>query len=189
MANRLEQNTAEAIELLQQMNAFSTQIETASAIVAESLRLDGRMLACGNGGSSSEAGHLTTELVVRYKKDRKAYGAICLNTNGGDLTAIGNDYSFEQVFERQVEAYGRKGDCLIVFTSSGQSQNILLALRQAKAQGLKTIAFLGKDGGFCMNEADCTICVPHFETARVQEAHLLLLHTLCDLVEAELGHA
>ncbi len=184
----LEQNTREAAELLGQLDAFSSTIEAAANDVAVTLRSGGRLLACGNGGSAAEAGHLTTELVVRYKKDRQAYAALCLNAHGGDLTAIGNDYSFEQVFERQIEAFGHAGDFLVVFTSSGQSQNILLALEKAKELGLSTLAFLGKSGGACLGKATHEILIPSMNCARIQEAHLLLLHTLCDLVEQKLGH-
>lgn len=184
----LKQNTQEAAELLVQLGTFSDTINQAAGDVADTLRSGGRLLACGNGGSAAEAAHLTTELVVRYKNDRRAYAAVCLNSHGGDLTAIGNDYDFERVFERQVEAFGRAGDCLVVLSSSGQSKNILLALRQAKAQGMKTIAFLGKDGGVCSGKANHEMRVSCASTARIQEAHLLLLHTLCDLVETKLGH-
>ena len=184
----LNHNTQEAAELLQQLKAFSDTTENAADDIANTLCSGGRLLACGNGGSAAEAAHLTTELVVRYRNDRPAYAALCLNVHGGDLTAIGNDYEFQQVFERQVEAFGRTGDCLVVFSSSGQSKNILLALEKAKALGLKTIALLGKDGGVCSGKADHEICVSCTSTARIQEAHLLLLHTLCDLVETKLGH-
>jgi|TARA_B110000037_G_scaffold220308_1_gene287631 phosphoheptose isomerase len=184
----LKQNTQESAELLKRLITFSETIENAADNVANTLRSGGRLLACGNGGSAAEAAHLTTELVVRYKNDRRAYAALCLNAHGGDLTAIGNDYEFDRVFERQVEAFGRPADCLVVFSSSGQSKNILLALEQAKALGLKTIALLGKDGGICSGKADHEMRVSGASTARIQEAHLLLLHTLCDLVEKKLGH-
>ena len=184
----LNHNTQEAAKLLQQLNAFSGTTEKAAADIANTLCSGGRLLACGNGGSAAEAAHLTTELVVRYKNDRPAFAALCLNVHGGDLTAISNDYEFDRIFERQVEAFGRMGDCLTVFSSSGQSKNIFLALEKAKTLGLKTIALLGKDGGVCSGKADHEICVSSKSTARIQEVHLLLLHTLCDLVETKLGH-
>ena len=116
----LNHNTQEAAELLQQLKAFSDTTENAADDIANTLCSGGRLLACGNGGSAAEAAHLTTELVVRYRNDRPAYAALCLNVHGGDLTAIGNDYEFQQVFERQVEAFGRTGDCLVVFSSLGR---------------------------------------------------------------------
>lgn len=189
MQSQLQQNLAESAATLETLSQFDATIEAAATALANVLRQGGRLLTCGNGGSASEAGHLSTELVVRYKKDRQAYAAICLNANGGDLTAIGNDYDFTKVFERQVEAFGKPGDFLVAFSSSGNSKNIHLALEKAKELGLQSLALLGKDGGICNHLADYTICIPGTTTARIQEAHLLFLHTLCDLVEARLGHA
>jgi D-sedoheptulose 7-phosphate isomerase len=145
-----------------------------------------KLLACGNGGSAADASHLTTEFVCRYNKDRRPYAAISLATHGGDLTAIGNDYDFQDIFSRQVEAFGRPGDVLMAFTTSGRSENVRRAIVAAKKQGLLTVAFLGKDGGVCTGLADIEFLVRSTTTARIQETHQLLLHTICELAEEQL---
>lgn len=155
--------------------------------VARCLTSGCKLLACGNGGSAADAGHLTTEIVCRFCDDRNPYPAICLNALGSDLTAIGNDYGFEEIFARQVHAFGKAGDVLIVFTTSGNSQNIVRALEEAKKRGVFSIAFLGKGGGKCKDLADIDIIVPGTKTtARIQEVHHFLLHVICEGVEKHL---
>jgi phosphoheptose isomerase len=134
----------------------------------------------------ADASHLTTEFVARYDRDRRAYPAISLASHGGDLTAIGNDYSFADLFARQVQAYGSPDDVLVVFTTSGNSENIFRALLAAKALKMKTIAFLGRDGGECAGLADVELLVGGKLTARIQEGHKFLLHTICELVDEQL---
>lgn len=163
-------------------------LNRAATLVASTLKSGGKLLVCGNGGSAADAMHFSTEFVSKFDKDRRPYPAICLNVSGGDLTAIGNDYAYELVFARQVNAYARPGDVLVAFTSSGQSRNVLLAIEAAGAIGVKSIAFLGKGGGFTAGKADIDILAPGIVTARIQETQKLLLHTLCELVESELGH-
>ena len=141
---------------------------------------------CGNGGSAADASHFATELVVRFAKDRRALPAICLASDSGILTAGGNDYGFDKIFARQVAAFGQTGDVLICLTTSGKSENVVRALEEAKARKLKTIAFLGRDGGSSVGIADVDLLVRSDSTARVQEAHQLLIHVLCETIEERL---
>jgi phosphoheptose isomerase len=180
-------NIADAAAVLQQLAGLETEIEAASAIIAEALLSGHKLLACGNGGSAADASHLTTEFVCRFQRERRPYPAISLATHGGDLTAIGNDYSFAELFARQVKAFGAQGDVLVVFTSTGASENILRALVAAKELSLKTIAFLGRDGGRCAGLADVELLVKGTLTARIQEGHKFLLHTVCELVEEQIA--
>jgi phosphoheptose isomerase len=145
-----------------------------------------KILACGNGGSAADAAHFATELVVRFAKDRCAQPAICLASDGGVLTAAANDYGFDEIFARQVAAFGKPGDALICLTTSGKSKNIVRALEEATARKLKTIALLGRDGGSTIGVADIDLLVRSNSTARIQEAHQLLLHVLCEIIEARI---
>ena len=185
----LEQNIEDVKAMLPNLQALQPQVNAAAAAIAESLLAGNKLLACGNGGSAADASHLTTEFVCRFNKDRKPYAALSLATHGGDLTAIGNDYAFDDLFGRQVEAFGRKGDVLTAFTTSGQSENVRRALIAAKKFGVISIAFLGKDGGKCAGLADIELIVPGTITARIQEGHKILLHTVCEMVEVELQAA
>ena len=180
-------NIADAQAVLQQLAGLEAQVEAASAIIAEAFLSGHKLLACGNGGSAADASHLTTEFVARFDRERRGYPAISLASHGGDLTAIGNDYSFADLFARQVQAYGSPDDVLAVFTTSGNSENIFRALVAAKQLKLKTIAFLGRDGGECAGLADVELSVGGKLTARIQEGHKFLLHTICELVEERLA--
>jgi D-sedoheptulose 7-phosphate isomerase len=185
-AELLHRNAEELRALLVQIADLDSQIEAAASALATAFLRGGKLLACGNGGSAADASHLTTEFVCRFNKDRMPYPAISLATHGGDLTAIGNDYDFNDIFARQVEAFGRPGDVLVAFTTSGRSENVRRALVAAKKQSLLTISFLGKDGGICAGLADIELLVRSETTARIQETHQLLLHTVCELVEEQL---
>jgi phosphoheptose isomerase len=180
-------NIADAKALLEQLAGLESGIEAAANMIAAALLSGQKLLACGNGGSAADASHLTTEFVARFDRDRRAYPAISLAAHGGDLTAIGNDYSFADLFARQVQAYGRPDDVLVVFTTSGKSENIFRALVVAKDLSVKTIAFLGRDGGKCAGLADVELIVGGKITARIQEGHKFLLHTICELVEEQLA--
>jgi D-sedoheptulose 7-phosphate isomerase len=182
----LSHNIAVMIDTLHAIESLAPALSHAARLVTESLKSGGKLLTCGNGGSAADAMHLATEFVVRYHHDRRPYPAIALTANGGDLTAIGNDYTFDDLFARQVRAFGKHGDVLIVFTTSGKSRNIERALQAAKEAGVKSIAFLGRDGGSCRQLADIELLVPGTLSARIQEAHKVLLHTLCEIVEREL---
>jgi phosphoheptose isomerase len=183
----LTANLADAQATLQQVAGMEGQIEAAAAIIADALLAGHTLLACGNGGSAADASHLTTEFVSRFDRERRAYPAISLATHGGDLTAIGNDYSFADLFARQLQAFGKPGDALAAFTTSGKSENVFRALVAAKERGVKTIAFLGRDGGTCTGLADVELLVGGKKTARIQEGHKFLLHTICELVEERLA--
>jgi phosphoheptose isomerase len=180
-------NIADAQALLGQLAGLEFEIEAAAETIAAALLSGHKLLACGNGGSAADASHLTTEFVSRFDRERRAYPAISLAAHGGDITAIGNDYSFADLFARQVQAYGSAGDVLAVFTTSGRSENIFRALEAAKDLNLKTIAFLGRDGGKCGGLADVELLVRSKITARIQEGHKFLLHTICELVEEQLN--
>lgn len=173
----------DAIETFQALDALEPQITTAADTVLDCLKAGGKLLFCGNGGSAADTAHIATEFTCRFQGDRRPYPGIALSADGGLLTAIGNDYAFQDIFSRQVRAYGRKGDILIALTTSGKSRNVLSAIEEARRLEMKTIVFLGKGGGFTKGAADIEILVPGTVTARIQEAQKFLLHVLCELVE------
>ena len=182
----LKSAIAAAKETLQSLVELDAHVAKAADMIEQCLCAGNKMLVCGNGGSAADAAHFATEFVVRFAKDRCAYPAICLTGDGGLLTAAANDYGFEEIFARQVAAFGVPGDLLICLTTSGKSKNVQRALEEAKARKLKTIAFLGRDGGPTIGVADVDLLVANDSTARIQEAHTLLLHVLCEIMEARL---
>jgi D-sedoheptulose 7-phosphate isomerase len=155
----------------------------AAQAIAEALRAGGKLLAFGNGGSAADAQHLAAELVGRFQKERAAIPAIALTVDTSVLTSVANDYSFKQVFARQVEALGRPGDVAVGMSTSGESPNVLIAIQAAKAQGLKTVALTGRDGGSVGRAADIHVNVPDQSAARVQEVHRTLMHVICEVIE------
>lgn len=159
----------------------------AAGLVAHSLRQGGKLLICGNGGSAAAAQHWAGELVGRFLRDRPALAAIALTTDGAILTALGNDYGYDRVFARQIEALGRPGDVLFALSTSGQSANILAALATARARSLATVGFSGADGGAMAPLCDLLLRVPSRATPRIQEGHEALGHTICGLVEDALS--
>ena len=166
--------------------AIGDQIAQAATRAAQTLDNDGKILICGNGGSASDAQHFAAELVCRYERDRKALGAMALTTDTAVLTAAGNDYDFSKIFSRQVEALGRSGDLLVAITTSGQSDNVSLAVETALELGIQVIALTGKDGGKLaplIANKGLELRVPSAVTARIQEAHAIIIHCICDLVE------
>ena len=171
---------------LESLKKLESQVANAADLIEQCLRAGNKLLVCGNGGSAADAAHFATELVVRFTKDRRAHPAICLASDGGLLTAAANDYGFDEIFARQVAAFGRPEDVLICLTTSGKSRNVLRAMEEAKARKLKTIAFLGRDGGSTIGIADVDLLVASDSTARIQEAHQLLLHVLCEIIESGL---
>lgn len=183
----LRRGIVAANQTLQSLFDLDTQVAKAADLIEESLRAGNKLLVCGNGGSAADASHFATEFVVRFTKDRPAYPAISLCGDGGLLTAAGNDYGFDEVFARQVAAFGLQGDVLICLTTSGKSRNVERALEEAKAHKLKTIAFLGRDGGSTIGMADVDLLVRSESTARIQEAHQFLLHVLCETIESRLA--
>jgi D-sedoheptulose 7-phosphate isomerase len=177
----------DSICTLESLKKLGREVTRAADLIEECLRAKNKLLVCGNGGSATDASHFATELVVRFAKDRRALPAICLASDSGILTAAGNDYGFDEVFARQVTAFGVPGDVLVCLTTSGKSKNVIRALQEAKARQIKTIAFLGRDGGLTLGVADLDLLVNGDSTARVQEAHQLLLHVLCEIIESRLG--
>ncbi|HWQ92740.1 MAG TPA: SIS domain-containing protein, partial [Clostridia bacterium] len=161
----------------------------AASMVLGCLTSGHKLLVCGNGGSASDATHLATEFLCRFRDERRPYGAISLTANGEFMTAVCNDYKADEIFARQVWGLGTKGDVLIGFTTSGKSRNILLALEEANRRGLESICFLGRDGGFTKGVATLDVMAPGGSTVRIQEAHKLLFHVLCEMVEADLPKA
>src|SRR5438034_460372 len=176
----------DSIRTLKSLKKLESGVAKAADLIGQCLRAENKLLVCGNGGSAADAAHFVTELVVRFAKDRQAYPAICLATDGGLLTAAGNDYGFDEIFARQVAAFGQPGDVLICLTTSGESKNVVRALEEAKTRKLKTIALLGRDGGSSIGMADIDLLVRSNSTARIQEAHQVLLHVLCETIESRL---
>jgi D-sedoheptulose 7-phosphate isomerase len=159
-------------------------IRASADAMSRSLAAGGKILTAGNGGSAADAMHLAEELVGRYKGNRRALAAVALNSDATALTCIANDFSFDEVFSRQIEALGREGDVLVIFSTSGNSVNILNALDTAKRCGMVTVAMLGKTGGKAKGRADHEIVIVSQDGARVQEAHTLILHLWLELIEA-----
>jgi len=175
-----------ATQTFRGLSSLEPQMAQAADVIDQCLRAGNKLLICGNGGSATDASHFATELVVRFAKDRRALPAICLTSDSGILTAAGNDYGFDEIFARQVAAFGVSGDVLVCLTTSGKSRNVIRALEEAKVRKLKTIAFLGRHGGSSAGIADIDLLVRNDSTARVQEAHQLLLHVLCEIIETRL---
>jgi D-sedoheptulose 7-phosphate isomerase len=178
-----EKATREAFETLQSLPPLQSALERAAEIVGAALTRGGKLLVCGNGGSAADGADFATEFACRFITDRQPYPALNLSSCGSLLTATGNDYGFDEIFARQVRAFGKPGDVLVALTTSGNSPNILAALNAAKSQGLHTIALLGRDGGRARGLAEVELLVPSQITARTQEAHKFLLHVLCEIVE------
>ena len=189
LSSALNRAINDSTQTLQSLLDLNPQVGKAADLIEQCLRAGNKLLVCGNGGSAADASHFATELVVRFAKDRRAYPAICLAGDSGLLTAAGNDYGFDEVFARQVAAFGLEGDMLVVLTTSGKSKNVKRALEEAKARKLKTIAFLGRDGGSTIGIADVDLLVQSDSTARIQEAHQLLSHVLCEAIESRLNQA
>lgn len=176
----------EAAELFKSLESLEESMALAVETIEKSLLGGGKLLLCGNGGSAMDAAHAATEFVCRFKADRRPYPALALGCDGGLLTAIANDYEFRDVFSRQVRALGRAGDVLIGISTSGKSRNVLEAIEEGRRNKLKTIALLGRSGGFTAGAAEIEIVVPSEETARIQEAHKFLLHAICQELEDRL---
>lgn len=171
----------------QTFNALSGPFGQLVDVCCDSVQKGGKILFFGNGGSASDAQHLATELAVRYVREREPIAAIALTTDTSSLTAIGNDYGFDHLFSRQVEALGREGDVAIGISTSGNSANVLKGLQQAQSQNLVTVGFSGQTGGKMPDLCDILLCVPSTTTARIQEMHITLGQMLCGAMEQKLG--
>ena len=158
-------------------------IEKIAAKIIFALKKGGKVLVFGNGGSAADSQHMAAELVGRFKKERKALPAIALTTNTSTITALSNDYGYDVSFKRQIEALGKKGDVAVGISTSGTAENVACALKKAKDAGLLTVALTGKGGGKIKKKADLSLVVKSDNTARIQEAHILIIHILCELIE------
>jgi D-sedoheptulose 7-phosphate isomerase len=181
---------AEHLTVIEALRGQQPVLEQIAAEMAQAVLRGNKILWCGNGGSAGDSQHLAAELVGRFRRERAAMCSIALTTNTSILTAIGNDYGYEHVFRRQVEALAAEGDVLVGISTSGNSQNVCLALEEARKLGVLAVAFTGAGGGAMKQVADITLCIASHDTARIQEGHILSGHMICDWVELELcAHA
>lgn len=187
LAERITQQFSDSISTKQKASeTLNSDIVRAIEMMYHAISRGGKVLACGNGGSAADAQHFAAELVGRFERERQELGAIALTTDSSILTAIGNDYGFDHVFSKQIRAFGKAEDILLAISTSGNSQNIILAVEAAKKIGMPVIVFSGKGGGkmqALLGAQDVHLCVPSDRTARIQETHLLLLHCLCDGID------
>ena len=165
------------------LDSMADRLHDAATLIGDALLAGQKLLCCGNGGSACDAAHFAAEISGRYVMQRRGFSAIDLTANNSLITALVNDYDADELFSRQVQAHARPGDVLAVLSTSGQSANVRLALTTAKQMGVKSVAFLGNDGGACKGLADVELLVPCDTAARVQEMHLLLYHTLCEVLD------
>ncbi len=190
LQSRVAAQFAESANLkLSASQPLSAPVARAGALLAETLRQGGKALACGNGGSAADSQHFAAELINRFEIERAPLAAIALTTDTSTLSSIANDYAYEQVFAKQIRALGRRGDVLLALSTSGNSANVIEAIRTAHEIGVRVIALTGNGGGkmaALLSAEDVHVCVPHKRTARIQEVHLLVLHCLCDAIDFQL---
>jgi len=187
IAERLRENIEVKRAILANDELLKLIHEVAVACV-HALESGGKIILFGNGGSAADAQHIAAELVGRYLRNRRALGAIALTTNTSSLTAIGNDYSFERLFSRQIEAIGNRGDLAIGISTSGNSENVLRALTAAKEKGMVAVGLTGSSGGKLRDETNYCLCIPSEQTPRIQEAHIAVGHILCEIIEEHFSH-
>lgn len=190
MLEYITQNISESIRAKEQLLADRSLLETlekAAGACIEAYKKGNKILVCGNGGSASDALHMTGELVGRYKMERRGVSAIALNANEAVMTAISNDYDYESVFSKQVAAFGKAGDVLVGISTSGNSANVVKALEEARKMNIAAVGLTGRDGGRMRHETDYLLNVPSDDTPRIQEMHILLIHTICGLIEKGLA--
>lgn len=186
--NIIQSHLTELSELAGRVaNSMSSDIERVAQAMRACLKADGKLMFCGNGGSAADAQHIATEYVVRFRRNRKPIAAIALTTDTSLLTAASNDFGFEQVFERQVRALGKRGDLLFLHSTSGQSTNLVKAAMAARDVGVSSIALLARGGGLLREVVDMALVVPTENGAHAQEIHLAISHALCDLIEGGLA--
>jgi D-sedoheptulose 7-phosphate isomerase len=165
------------------LGALAGDVDRVVAMIARSMAAGGRLLACGNGGSATDAQHIAAELTGRFFRDRRPLPAMALHGNTSSLTAIGNDYGYDHVFAREVAAHGRPGDVLLALSTSGNSENVMRAIEAARAKEMTVIGLTGESGGKMRDLCDLCLCVPSASTPRIQECHILIGHTVCELLE------
>jgi len=182
----LQSAIQDSLAVTRALSALEAPLAQAVNLVVDCLTTGHKLLLCGNGGSATDASHVATEFLCRFREDRRPYPAISLTVNGEFMTAVCNDYHADEIFARQVWGLGQKGDLLIAFTSSGKSRNILRALEEANRKQMQSICFLGRDGGFTKGVATLDLLAPGANTARIQEAHTLLFHVLCEAADQKL---
>lgn len=185
MQNIIEQNMREQMQLFERImkTDYADSMIEAAGCILHAMQTGHKVLIAGNGGSAADAQHMAAELVVRFEKDREGFPAMALTTDSSILSAGGNDYGFDAVYERQIQALGFEGDIFIAISTSGNSENIIRAVRMAGNKKMKVIGMTGQDGGRMKSLCDIMLCVPHERTARIQEIHEHTIHTLCQLVE------
>jgi D-sedoheptulose 7-phosphate isomerase len=187
MKNTIKARIEQSIEVKEDLHEKqAVNIEKAAKLIISSLKSGGKLLVFGNGGSAADSQHIAAELVGRFKKERKAIAAIALTTNTSTLTALANDYGYDVVFARQIEALGKEGDIALGLSTSGSSANVIAALKKAKSMGIKTVGMTGMSGEAMKNACDVTLEVNSKDTPRIQESHILIAHILCELIEEEL---
>jgi D-sedoheptulose 7-phosphate isomerase len=168
------------------LRALASDVDRTVTLMARSMTAGGTLLVCGNGGSAADAQHIAAELTGRFLRDRKPLPALALHGNASSLTAIGNDYGYEQVFAREVDAHGRRGDVLLAISTSGNSANVLRAIEVARDKEMVVIGLTGESGGKMRALCDVCLCVPSTSTPRIQECHILIGHTICEFLERTL---
>jgi D-sedoheptulose 7-phosphate isomerase len=190
IASRIAAHFEESARLkLSAAATLTAPVARAGRLFAQSLKAGNKALACGNGGSAADSQHFVAELINRFERERPPLAAVALTTDTSTLTSIANDYAYQQVFSKQLRAIGRRGDVLLAISTSGNSANVLDAVQAAHELRIQTVALTGAGGGkiaAALDSGDVSICVPHKQTARIQEVHLLVLHCLCDTIDFEL---
>ncbi len=189
MDERVRQHFEDSIATKKAAIGLAPAIAAAAATMTRCLLEDGKVLSCGNGGSAADAQHFSSELLNRFEMERPGLPAVALTTDSSTLTSIANDYSFSEIFAKQVRALGQPADVLLAISTSGNSENVLRAIDAAHERGLRVVALTGRDGGKiggALRRDDIEIRVPAERTCRIQEVHLLVIHALCDLIDAEL---
>jgi D-sedoheptulose 7-phosphate isomerase len=189
LSDIIQRGLQEHLGVFQSLASLAPEIERAADLISGALRGGHKLMLCGNGGSAADSQHIAAEMTGRFSKDRRPLAAIALSTDSSALTCIANDFGFDDVFWRQVVALGNRGDCLLAISTSGQSKNVLRAVEAARGVGIHVIGLLGKGGGALHELCDVSILVPSQTTARIQEAHIFIGHTVCALVEETLGLA
>lgn len=184
MLNTIKEEFQSHLETINNViGTMEQDLENASTIVVDALKNGNKILLCGNGGSAADAQHIAAELTGRYKTERRGLPGIALTTDTSALTAIGNDYGYDRVFDRQVESLAREGDVIIGISTSGNSSNVVSALKLGRELGCKTIGLSGRDGGDMNTVCDVNLIVPSHNTPRIQEIHILLGHTICQIID------